>query len=69
MVNGDEDYKNVFFRGEEYAENVELTCISRLFSNYLFKLHHENRINTIDHGCIYYVFCAAFCIPYILRTF
>ena len=50
MVNKVEDCKNLLSRDEEYNGCVELTCISRLFSNYLFRVHFENNTNTIDYG-------------------
>ena len=50
MVNSTEDYKNLLSREWEYGGNVELTCISRLFSNYLLGEHYGNSTNTVDYG-------------------
>ena len=62
MVNSDEDYKNILFRNGECDENVELTCISHLFSNYLLRVHYKNSTNTFGYGCMHSAFCVTFCI-------
>ena len=37
------DYENFLSRDEEYDGSVEFTCITRLFSNYLFRAHNEKK--------------------------
>ena len=50
-----EDYKNSLSRDGEYGGSVELICISRLFSIYLFRVHNKSNTNILDYGCINYV--------------
>ena len=48
MANIDEDYKNLLSRNGKHGGSMKLTCISRLFSNYLFRVQYETSINTVD---------------------
>ena len=50
MVNNAEDYKKLLSRNREHGESAELTCISSLFSYYLFRVHYENSTNPVDYG-------------------
>ena len=51
MVNGTGNYKTVHSRDREYVKGrVKLTCMNRLFSNNLFRVHYENINNTVDYG-------------------
>ena len=43
MVNNTEDYKNLLSRDGEYGGSVELTYMSHLVSNYLFKVHNKKK--------------------------
>ena len=53
MVRSAEDHATNFLFGDGvYDGSVKLTCISRLFSNYLFKEYYENSTSTVDYGCI-----------------
>ena len=47
MVKSAEYCKSFLSRDWEYDGNVKLTCISRSFSNYLFKVHYEINIKTL----------------------
>ena len=47
MVNSAEDYKNLLSRDREWGGSNELTYISHLFSNYLFRVHYEKSTNTV----------------------
>ena len=49
MVNRVEDYKSLLSKDEEYGSRVELTCISCLFSNYLFRVHYEISTSNVDY--------------------
>ena len=44
------EYCNLLSRDREYGGRVELTCISHLFSNHLFRVYFENGTNTADSG-------------------
>ena len=50
MVNNAEDNKNLLSRDGEYDGSVQMTCICRLFSNYLLRVHYKYGTNTIDYG-------------------
>ena len=50
MFNSTVDYTNLLSRDGEYGRYVELTYISRLFSNYFFRVHYESSTNSVDLG-------------------
>ena len=50
MVNRALDYKNLLSRDWKYTDKVELSCIKHLFPSFLFIVHYENNIDTIDYG-------------------
>ena len=52
MVNSPEDYKNLLSRDKKYGWCIELTCVSRLFPNYLFRVHYGTNIVDYDFACI-----------------
>ena len=56
MLNSVEDFKNLLSKDAEYDESVELTYISRLFSNYLFRMLYKNSTNTVDYSTVS-IFC------------
>ena len=60
MVNSSGEYKNLLSSDEECGGSVELTCISRLSFNYLFRVHYENSSNAVDYGCMYCIACVSF---------
>ena len=64
VVNSAEGYTKIYSPEIGNMVEDELT-----FSNYMFRAHYENSINTVDYDCIYYVFRVTFFITYILRTF
>ena len=51
-VNSVEDYKNLCFRNGEYGGNVELTCVSHSFPDYLCRVHYKNKTNAFDYSCM-----------------
>ena len=62
IVNAAEDYKNLHYimlpRDGEHGGSIGLTCNSRLFFNYLFRVHNENSTNAIDYSTeTLYVIC------------
>ena len=65
QFNSVEDHKSLLSRNGECAENDEMACISRLFSNYLFKAYCKNITNTADFSYIDYAFCDGFCTTHI----
>ena len=50
VFNRAEVYRNLLPRDDECGGSVVLRYISRLFSNYLFRIHYEYSINTVDYG-------------------
>ena len=51
IVNSAEDYKNLRSRGGKCGGSVELSCMSRLFSNYLFRVHFEISTSNGSNDC------------------
>lgn len=45
-----EEYKNLLSRDGEFGSSMELTSISNLFPDYLFRVHYVNNANTVDYG-------------------
>ena len=64
MVNSAEDHKNIFFSEEEYGGSVDLTCISRMFSNFLIsssnKIINDNRRICMSAVVFRQLYCVKF---------
>ena len=50
VFNRAEVYRNLLPRDDECGGSVVLRYISRLFSNYLFRVHYENSTNAVNYN-------------------
>ena len=50
IVNSIVDYKNLLLREGEYSVSVEMTYITYLFSNYLFRVHCKRTTKILHYG-------------------